>query len=47
MILQNLFYNGKGKSSVGIVKKILGEAYRDAGLLEPTNNEVFKVLQNM
>jgi hypothetical protein len=47
MILQNLFYKGKGKSPVRIVKTILGEAYRDAGLLEPTNNEVLKVLKNM
>jgi hypothetical protein len=33
MILQNLFYKGKGKSPVRIVKTILGEAYRDDGLL--------------
>ncbi|EFX69401.1 hypothetical protein DAPPUDRAFT_113719 [Daphnia pulex] len=46
MTLQSIDNKGKGKSTIGTVKDILEEAYRDAGLdFLPTNEDLLKHME--
>jgi hypothetical protein len=48
MTLQSIYNNGKGNSAYGIVKAILEESYRDAGLhFLPTKKDVFEHMEKM
>jgi trans-aconitate methyltransferase len=48
MTLQSIYNKAKGKSTIGIVKDILEEACRDAGLdFLPTNEDLLEHMESM
>jgi hypothetical protein len=48
MTLQSIYNKAKGKSTIGIVKDILEEAHRDAGLdFLPTNEDLLEHMESM